>query len=93
MSHPGYPNPLPARAVMERLMEATSSEIHQFWPDAVSLLDTRSIEFGRIHGPRQLTDVYLLALAVNRRGQFVTFDTSVPLAAVRNATRNHLVIL
>jgi toxin-antitoxin system PIN domain toxin len=93
MSHPGYPNPVPASAVMERLLEAASSRVHEFWPDDITLLDARLIDPVRIHGPRQLTDVYLLALAVGRGGRFVTFDTSVPSAAVHNATRNHLLVL
>ena len=93
MSRPGYPNSLPASAVMERLLEAASSRIHEFWPDDISLLDSGLIDFARIHGPRQLTDVYLLALAVGRGGQFVTFDTSVPVAAVRKAGKHHVVVL
>ena len=39
-----------------------------------------------LSGPRQLTDIYLLALSVRREGRFVTFDTGIPLAAVRKAT-------
>ena len=93
MSHPGYPNALPVRAVMERLTEATASTFHEFWPDNVSLLDPRIADASRIHGPRQLTDVYLLALAVRHGGRFVTFDTSVSLNAVRRAGKNHVVTL
>ena len=93
MSHPGYPNALPVRAVMERLEEATASTYHAFWPDDVSLLDARIADAARIHGPRQLTDVYLLALAVRNGGRFVTFDASVSPEAVRGAGKNHLVVL
>jgi toxin-antitoxin system PIN domain toxin len=90
MSHPGYPNALPVRAVMERLTEAGASALHEFWPDDISLLDARIADAARIHGPRQLTDVYLLALAVRHSGQFVTFDTSVSLDAVRGAKKTHV---
>lgn len=93
MSHPGYPNALPARAVMERLTEACSSSLHEFWPDDISLLDAGVVEAGLIHGPRQLSDIYLLALAMRHRGRFVTFDTSVPLDAVRSAEASHVVVL
>ena len=93
MSHAGYPNPLPGRAVMERLAGASASSYHAFWPDDISLLDSRIVDFERIHGPRQLTDVYLLALAFRRRGRFVTFDTAVPLKAVKGATNDNLVVL
>jgi predicted nucleic acid-binding protein len=54
MSHPGYPNALPVRAVMERLAEASTRNVHEFWPDDVSLLDTQVADCARIHGPRQI---------------------------------------
>jgi hypothetical protein len=47
----------------------------------------------RIHGPRQLTDIYLLALVVQHEGRIVTFDNGIPLAAVRKATTQNLLIL
>jgi uncharacterized protein len=93
MSNPAYPNPLPVGAVIERLAEAAAGSWHTFWPDDVSLLDPKVADTTRIHGPRQLTDVYLLALAVRRQGRFVTFDASVPLSAVAGAERRHLVLL
>ena len=93
MSHPGYPNGLPVRAVMERLTQASASSLHEFWPDDISLLDAGIVDAARIHGPRQLSDIYLLALAVGHKGCFVTFDTSVPLDAVKGARKNHLLTL
>ena len=93
MSHPGYPNNLSVRAVIERLTEASASTVHEFWPDEVSLLDAKVVDPARILGPRQLTDLYLLALAVRHDGQFITFDTSVSVAAVRGAGKKHLLIL
>ena len=93
MSNAAYPSPVPVSAVVERLAEAAASPYHEFWPDAVSLLDDRIADAGRIHGPRQITDLYLLALAVRHDGQFVTFDGSIPLDAVRSAHKTHLLVL
>ena len=93
MSHPGYPNTVSVRAVMGRLAEASASTFHEFWPDNVSLLDAKVADSARIHGPRQLTDIYLLALAVRHRGQFVTFDGAISLDAIRGAERTHLLSL
>ena len=93
MSHPGYPNALPVRRVMERLREATRSRYHEFWPDDVSVLEPRIADASRIHGPRQLTDLYLLALAVGRGGRLVSFDAAVPLSAIKAAEKRHLVAL
>jgi uncharacterized protein len=93
MSHPGYPNPPPLRVVIERLAAATATELHEFWPDDVSLLDAATADSARIHGPRQLTDIYLLALAVRHGGRFVTFDGSIARDAVHGATSRHLLQL
>ncbi|MDP8985371.1 MAG: PIN domain-containing protein [Pseudomonadota bacterium] len=93
MSHPSYPNPLPVRAVVDRLAEACRQGIHQFWPDDVSLLDSDIVDSTRIHGPRQLTDIYLLALAVRHEGRLVTFDSGIALAAVRKGTAEKLLVL
>jgi toxin-antitoxin system PIN domain toxin len=93
MSHPGYPNPLRVGAIMERLAEAIATPRHQFWPDDVSLLDSAIADRSRIHGPRQVTDVYLLALAVRHGGCFVSFDASIPRTAVKGAEKTHIVSL
>ncbi len=93
MSNQGYPNPLPVNAVIQRLADACDENIHEFWPDKVSLLDSDVVDSTRIHGPRQLTDIYLLALAVQREGRLVTFDNGIPLAAVRKATMQNMLIL
>lgn len=93
MSNAGYPNPLPVQAVVARLGEASHQDIHEFWPDDVSLLNADVVDSTRIHGPRQLTDLYLLALAVQHDGRLVTFDSGIPLAAVRKAKTQHLSIL
>ena len=93
MSHPGYPNALSVRAVTERLREACASALHEFWPDDVSLLDAKIVDAARIHGPRQLTDLYLLALAVRHGGQFITFDAAVARDAVKGAEKKHLLLL
>jgi toxin-antitoxin system PIN domain toxin len=93
MSHSAYPNALAVRAVIERLAEAAAQPQHAFWPDDLSLLDPAVADASRIHGPRQLTDLYLLALAVRRDGRFVTFDRSVALEAIHGARPRHLFLL
>jgi toxin-antitoxin system PIN domain toxin len=93
MAHPAYPNPLPVKAIAERLGEACAAAQHAFWSDDISLLDSDRANPARIHGPRQLTDVYLLALAVRHGGRFVTFDASIARDAVRGAEPRHLVLL
>ncbi len=58
---------------------------HHFWPDAVSLKDDAILNPAHLLDHRQLTDAYLLALALHNGGQFVTLDGAVPLQVVRGA--------
>jgi len=93
MSSPSYPNAQPVQAIVRRLGEACAERIHQFWADELSLFESTLFDSMRIHGPRQITDVYLLGLAVRHDGRFVTFDDRIPLQAVRMATERNLVVL
>lgn len=90
LAHPRYPNSLPVAAVVERLTEATAHPLHAFWPDDASLLDASRIDRSRIHGASQVTDVYLLALAVAHGGRLATFDRSIVIDSVAGAAPRHL---
>ena len=85
MAQPAYPNRVPAPLVAERLRRATATAHHQFWADEVSLLSPSVADWHRLIGPKQITDVYLLALAVARQGRFVTFDARIDPDAVVGA--------
>ena len=93
MSLPAYPNSQPSPLVIERLREATQHAAHEFWPDEVSVPDDRVVDARQVHGPRQLTDLYLLALAVHRGGTFATLDHRVPSGPVRGATAENLTLI
>ncbi len=92
-SNPAYPNAVPAAQIAERLAEAARHPAHAFWPDAISLLEPGRLAWERLLSSRQVTDAYLLALAVEQGGRLVTLDRGVPLAAVRGAQSRHWVVL
>lgn len=93
MSQPRYPNPVPAGAVAERLQEAAALPLHQFWEDDISLLTPGMIDWHHILGSRQVTDAYLLALAVKHQGRLVTLDKGIPLQAVTGASQANLTVI
>jgi toxin-antitoxin system PIN domain toxin len=93
VSQPRYPGPVPVAEAASRLGRAAASQHHAYWHCRTSLLDTKRVTWSRIHGPRQVTDVYLLALAVANEGRFVTFDHGIPIQAVAGAEPRHLVRL
>lgn len=76
-----------------RLRKFAASGHHHFWADDLSLLDDRLFHVAAARGHRQLTDLYLLALAVRRGGQLATFDRSIPLDAVAQAVPGHLLVI
>lgn len=93
LSQPAYPNPVPAALVADRLAEATRHPSHAFWADSISLLDPGRLDWSKVLGSRQVTDVYLLALAVKQDGRFVTLDRGIPRDAVAGVRSDHLVVL
>jgi toxin-antitoxin system PIN domain toxin len=78
---------------VEYLRRFCASKTHQFWPDRVSLTDSKVFKTAYLRGHRQVTDVYLLGLATTMRGCLVTFDSSIPLKAVVGATADHLQVI
>ena len=93
MAGAGYTNPLPVAEVLQRLGQAKSAGHHQFWPDDLSLTDIAVFIHTELLGPKQITDRYLLALAVKNSGRFVTFDRAIRPTAVVGAAAKHLVQL
>ena len=93
VSQPRYPSPVPTALAIARLARSTQNEHHEFWPCELSLLDERVFDRTRIHGPRQVMDAYLLALAVAHGGRLVTFDRTIALEAVVGARAANLVVL
>ena len=77
----------------KQLRGALTARYHEFWPDDVSLTDATLFRTDRIHGHRQLTDLYLLGLAVRHGGRLVTFDTRIRLSTVVGAGPGNLVTL
>ncbi len=93
LSQPHYPSPVSTSGALDLLARATHTEHHEFWPCSVSLTGEHTVDGTRIHGPRQVTDAYLLALATAHDGRFVTFDRSISLTAVPGAAEANLTIL
>ncbi|HJU20314.1 MAG TPA: TA system VapC family ribonuclease toxin [Stellaceae bacterium] len=84
VSHPKYPNSAgsPA-AVAPIVMRLRALPGHVFWKDDFSLMDSAVVDIARIATSAQVTDTYLLALAVANKGQLATFDRRLSPDAVR----------
>ena len=93
VSQPRYPNAISPRAAFDLLSEATETSHHAFWGFSNSVLDPDLVDRGRVLGARQITDTYLLALAVHHQGRFVTLDRSIACEAVPTARVDQLVVI
>jgi toxin-antitoxin system PIN domain toxin len=78
VSHSRYPNSVGSTAVAVDLLRALRGHPgHRFWADDVSLADGGVVDAVCPVSPGQLTDAYLLALAVKHDGVLVTFDRRI----------------
>jgi len=93
MSQPAYPQALPVAAVAQRLAAAASHAAHVFLPDDYSLLDTNQLNWKHLMGHRQVTDAYLLGLAVRHQCRFVTLDARINPNVVLGVELKHCVNL
>jgi toxin-antitoxin system PIN domain toxin len=69
-------SPQNAVAVLEANMKLPG---HRFWPDSISMADVFAESGKRIVGHQQITDAYLLALAIHHRGRLATMDENIGL--------------
>ena len=85
LGNPKYPNsPGSPAAVAPILGQMRGLPGHVFWSDQITLVDADLVDAEKITTPAQVTDVYLLALAVAKRGKLATFDQRLSVKAVRN---------
>lgn len=85
--------PLTIASLANGLRTFCSSGRHEFWTDDITFADEDLFDADAVLGSQQLTDVYLLGLAVKRDGMLATFDRRIPSAAVKGATPEHLAVL
>jgi toxin-antitoxin system PIN domain toxin len=93
ISKPGYARPISLQTAFSVLLDQAKQTDHEFWPDDISITDDHIFDHAFILGPNQITDVYLLGLAVKNGGRLATFDRGLPLKAVRGAEPRHVVVL
>lgn len=75
--------------ILSRMMELDG---HVRWPDDVSLADSRLFIAERLLMPAQVTNVYLLGLAVRHGGKLATLDRRLsPLPVIGGAQALHII--
>ncbi len=92
---PGYSAYGPAgfESVRAKMALACADVDHKFWSDDISLRTEGLVNWDRVFGHGQITDLYLLALAVAHQGALATFDHRIALNAVVGADKANLLLL
>jgi toxin-antitoxin system PIN domain toxin len=84
VGHPKYPNSPGSPALVAAIVKTLRALAgHYFWVDDVSLVGAAGVDPSHILTPGQVTDSYLLALAVAHQGQLATFDRKLSTAAIK----------
>lgn len=77
------------------LLEANLSHPHhRFWPGAIGFAEALGSFEGKLQGHRQLTDAYLLGVAVHHKGRLVTLDRGIAsLAPAKSPPRQRVEVI
>ncbi|MFA6111744.1 MAG: TA system VapC family ribonuclease toxin [Candidatus Latescibacterota bacterium] len=90
LGYPGGPgSPAEVRPLLQHLRSLPG---HQFWDDDISPADKRALPSLEGISAKQLTDVYLLALAVHHGGTLASLDSRIDPSLVPGGRRALVVI-
>ena len=71
---------------MQVLSENTAAKDHMFWPDELPVTEAVAFVGVQLMGHQQVTDAYLLGLAIRRDGVLATLDKGITAVAESNTT-------
>jgi len=93
LSNPAYPAPrLDVHEAVELLSALIRLPGHRFWPADLSLGEAIAPFQHRLFGHKQVSDAYLLGLAIKHKGTLATLDRGVQALAGDEFAR-HLLLL
>jgi len=62
---------------VEALHTSLADRLHRFWPDSISFPEAAGFLATPLSGHQQVTDAYLIALAIRHKGKLATLDRGV----------------
>jgi hypothetical protein len=82
------------RDALEVLSGSLQHPAHRFWTEDIEVTEALAPFGQRLLGHQQVTDAYLLGLAIHKKGRFATLDTSLSsLLPEQSAARTRIVLL
>lgn len=76
-----HPKRVSVAEAFELLAELTRRPGHRFWPGDITLAEAVQPFEDKLFGHRQVTDAYLLGLAIRNKGRLVTLDRGMEALA------------
>jgi toxin-antitoxin system PIN domain toxin len=78
LSNPAFsPNALTPGDALALLQANLAHPAHRFWADDITLIQALEFFSPRLTGHQQVTDAYLLGLAMHKKGKLATMDRAV----------------
>jgi uncharacterized protein len=78
VSNPNFsPQSVSVQEAVEALRSSLVDKAHQFWPDSIALPEALGMLDKAVTGHQQITDAYLVALAIKNRGKLATLDRGI----------------
>ena len=95
LSNPAFsPNALTAVDAVALLQSNLGHSAHQFWHDDIGLVEAMALLQRKLVGHQQVTDAYLLALAIHNKGRLATLDRKLTaLLPEKTAARDVVTVI
>ncbi|MGB8771158.1 MAG: TA system VapC family ribonuclease toxin [Candidatus Korobacteraceae bacterium] len=85
-------HPVDLGEALEMLSVVTHLPSHRFWPMDIDLAEAVAPFHDKLFGHRQVTDAYLLGLAIRNKGSLVTLDRAIEAMAGAEFAQNLTVL-
>ena len=95
LSNPQFsPDALTPEEALALLRANVGHPNHHFWPDDIPLAEALGSFEGKLRGHRQVTDAYLLGMAIHHKGRLVTLDRGVlSLPPAKSPLRQRIILV
>jgi predicted nucleic acid-binding protein len=93
ISNPSYLNVVTVAEAASLLHAAITNTNHRRLDQSVSLLDSDRFLPSKLVSHRQITDLYLLGMAILHDVKLITFDMNIPTHAAIGFEPRHLLVL
>jgi toxin-antitoxin system PIN domain toxin len=93
ISNPSYLNAVSVAEATALLQIAMSNSLHHRLDQSISLLDTSLFQTSLLVSHKQITDLYLIGMAVVHDVKLITFDRNIPTHAAIGFKSHHLQVV